>query len=196
MKEENFPDPHHDASNNAIFGFWIYLMTDFILFATLFATYAVLKNATFGGPSARELFNLPNVLIQTLILSTSSLTCGLAMLSVPMNDKKKLLGWYGVTFLLGVAFLFFVWSDFSHLIQSGNGWTRNAFLSAYFTLIGTHALHIVLGLFFMAIILHQVWHWGLIPATQRRLTCLSMFWFFSYIIWIFMYTIVYLIGVV
>lgn len=191
---EHFPDTHHDASANTIFGFWVYLMTDFILFATLFAAYAVLRNNTFGGPSARELLSIPYALGQTLVLLVSSFTCGMAMLAVPKNDKPKLYAWYGATFLLGLCFLVMIFIDFAHLVESGNSWSRNGFLSAYFSLVGLHGLHIALGLLFMAFFLWEVSKRGLIPVTIRRLTCLKLFWFFSYIVWIFMFTIVYLIG--
>lgn len=185
---------HQEVSTNTIFGFWIYLMTDFILFATLFATYAVLHDSTFGGPPAKEILSIPLSLVETLVLLTSSFTCSLAIMAVTHEQKKGMASWFGITFVLGLVFLILVGSEFSSLIQEGNTWKRNAFLSSYFTLIGTHALHIVFGLLFMALF---VWHGlkrGLIPVVTRRLTCLSMFWFFSYVVWIFMYTLVYLIG--
>jgi len=194
-QHEDFPDTHHEMTHNTFFGFWIYLMTDFILFATLFASYAVLRDATFGGPGGKELFNLPAVLLETLILSTSGFTCGLATLAIPVDNKKKVIAWYAVTFLLGLWFFLQVCTEFGHLIQDGNTWQKSAFLSAYFTLVGTHALHILLGLVFIVVFLIQVTRRGLIPVTKRRLTCLSMFWFFSYVVWIFMYAIVYLMGV-
>lgn len=189
-----YPDTHHDVSSNTIFGFWLYLMTDFILFATFFAAFAVLRNNTFGGPSAKELFSLPFALAQTLVLLISSLTCGMASLAIVRNDKKSLYGWYAATFLLGSCFLAMMYTDFSHLIASGNSWSRNAFLSSYFTLVGLHGIHIVVGLLFMIFFLAQVRIRGLIPVTIRRLSCLKMFWFFSYIVWVFMFTIVYLLG--
>ncbi|HEX2583342.1 MAG TPA: cytochrome c oxidase subunit 3 [Chlamydiales bacterium] len=191
---EQYPDAHHDVSSNTIFGFWLYLMTDFILFATFFAVFAVLRNNTFGGPTAQELFSLPFALAETLVLLTSSLTCGMASLALPRNDKKSLYGWYGATFLLGAFFLGMMYTDFAHLVQSGNSWSRSGFLSSYFTLIGLHGLHIVIALLFMVFFLAQVWVRGLIPVTIRRLTCLKMFWFFSCIVWVFMFTIIYLIG--
>jgi cytochrome o ubiquinol oxidase subunit III len=194
QEHEGFPDPHHDTSANTIFGFWVYLMTDAIMFATLFATYAVLRDSVFGGPTARELFSPSYALIETLILLASSFTCGLAMLAVPKGDKTKTVAWYAVTFVLGVCFLSMVGGEFIRLVESGNSWQRNAFLSSYFTLIGTHALHIVFGLLFMIVFLKEVVKRGLIPVTIRRLTCLKLFWFFSYFIWIFMFAIVYLIG--
>ncbi len=194
LASEHYPDTHHDVSSNTIFGFWLYLMTDFILFATFFATFAVLRNNTFGGPTAQELFSLPFALAQTLILLMSSLTCGIASLAVVRNDKKSLYGWYGMTFLLGVFFLGMVYADFAHLVKSGNHWSRSGFLSSYFALVGLHGIHIALGLLFMVFFLAQVRVRGLIPVTIRRLTCLKMFWFFSYIVWVFMFTIVYLLG--
>ena len=185
---------HHEVSSNTLFGFWIYLMTDAIVFATLFAAYAVLRNSTFGGLTAHELLSLPYALLETVVLLASTFTCGLAMLAVPKNNKKQTIGWYAATFVLGFVFLVLVGNEFASLIESGNGWQKNAFLSSYFTLIGTHALHIVFGLLFMFVFLWEVKKRGLVPVTIRRLTCLKLFWFFSYFIWIFMFAIVYLIG--
>jgi cytochrome o ubiquinol oxidase subunit III len=192
--KEHFPDSHHDVSANTIFGFWVYLMTDFIMFATFFATYAVLRNNTFGGPTAKELLDIHFAFGQTLVLLLSSFTCGLAMLAIPQGKKGSLFAWYGITFLLGAVFLYMVGIDFARLIASGNDWTKNAFLTSYFSLIGLHGLHIVAGLIFMVFFLVQVGLRGLVPVTIRRLTCLKLFWFFSYVVWIFMFTIVYLIG--
>ncbi len=192
---EKYPDPHNDINANTVFGFWIYLMTDFILFATLFATYAVLEKGTFGGPTAKQLFHLPYVLVETLLLLGSSFTCGLATLHIEKNNIRKLSGWYGATFALGLAFLLMVGAEFVQLINEGHTWDKSAFLSAYFTLIGTHAIHIFFGLLFIPVFIGDVLRRGLIPVTIRRLTCLKLFWFFSYIVWIFMFTFVYLMGV-
>jgi cytochrome o ubiquinol oxidase subunit 3 len=180
---------HTDVSNNTIFGFWVYLMTDFILFATLFATYAVLRNATFGGPTGAAIFHLPYALAETLVLLASTFTCAITML-----DKKRLLLWYSLTFFLGLVFFALMIADFSRLIAAGHSWAQSAFLSAYFTLVGTHGLHIFFGLLFMAAFVIQTLQRGLIPVTLRRLTCLNIFWFFSYFVWIFMFTLVYLMG--
>ncbi len=188
---ESYPDTHHDVNANTTFGFWVYLMTDSIMFATLFATYAVLHNSTFGGPGAEELLSIRFALWETIVLLASSLTAGIAM---SYSQTKQMAGWFGATFFLGIIFLIFVCKDFSNLIASGNGWQRNAFTASYFTLIGTHALHIVFGLLFIVIFLYQAFKWGLIPMTIRRLNCLKLFWFYSYFIWIFMFAIVYLIG--
>jgi len=177
-----------------IFGFWVYLMTDCVLFASLFATFAVLRNNTFGGPGGDELFSLPFVLAETLILLTSSFTCGLAMLAAQRKDKRMVLIWFGVTFLLGLAFLTMEVTEFSHLVAEGNSWRRNAFLSSFFTLVGTHGLHITVGLLWMIVMMAQVFTKGLKDNVVRRLTLLSMFWHFLDIVWIFIFTIVYLAG--
>ncbi len=184
---------HHD--DKTTFGFWVYLMTDCILFATLFATYAVLHNKTFGGPGAPELFSLPFVLTETLILLTSSFTAGLATLATHAGKKVQVLAWLAVTFLLGVAFLTMELTEFSHLIAEGNSWARSGFLSAFFTLVGTHGLHITAGLIWMGTLMVQVMRRGLEAPVVRRLTLLSLFWHFLDIIWIFIFTIVYLMGV-
>lgn len=189
--------PNHDEEtfSKTIFGFWIYLMTDCVLFATFFATYAVLHNNTDGGPGAELLFHLPFALVETLILLTSSFTCGLAMLAAHSGNKSKVLLWLFVTFLLGLAFLGMELTEFSNLVAEGNSWKRNAFLSSFFTLVGTHGLHIASGLLWMGVMMAQISFRGITAATMRRLTCLSMFWHFLDIIWIFIFTIVYLMGV-
>lgn len=198
MKESilpHSPDPHHDLSSNTVFGFWIYLMTDFILFATLFAAYAVLHNNTFGGKAARELFHLPAILVQTLLLLVSIFTCAMAMSAARAHAKKRMIAAFGLTFLLGSLFLALIWIDIKDLILAGDRWSNNAFLSSYFTLVGVHAFHIILGLFFMILLPLQAVLKGFIPVVMRRLVSLKLFWFFSYLIWVFMFTIVYLIGV-
>jgi cytochrome o ubiquinol oxidase subunit III len=185
-------ESHGDSK--VMFGFWIYLMTDLLTFATLFATYAVLHNNTFGGASGRELFDMPYALTETIILLTSSFTCGLGMLAVHQNSKKLVLAWFGVTFLLGLAFLGMEFSEFGKLISEGNTWQRSAFLSSFFTLVGTHGLHITIGLLWMSITLAKIWTKGLTTSLARKLTLLSLFWHFLDIVWIFIFTIVYLMG--
>lgn len=185
-----------DDDSKPILGFWIYIMTDCVLFASLFATYAVLYNNTAGGPSGYQLFDLKNVLAETLILLTSSFTCGLAMLAAHRNDKNRTIGWFMVTFLLGIAFLALELTEFHHFVQTGNSWRRSGFLSAFFTLVGTHGLHITTGLLWMVIMMWQVFRRGLHRATIKRLTMLSMFWHFLDIVWIFIFTIVYLRGAI
>lgn len=191
----NHADAEKTATSKTIFGFWVYLMTDCVLFATFFATYAVLHNNTYGGPSARELFSLPYVLTQTLILLTSSFTCGLMMLASQQNQKTKVLAWSGVTFLLGASFLAMELNEFAHFVREGNSWARSGFLSAFFTLVSTHGLHITAGLLWIVVLMAQIMSRGLTSNTLRRLTCLSLFWHFLDVIWIFIFTIVYLMGV-
>ncbi len=182
------------GDSKALLGFWIYLMTDCVLFASLFATYAVLHNNTFGGPSSTDLFNLSSVLAETLILLTSSFTCGLALLAALRGYKNWFLALFGITFVLGIAFLTLELTEFAGLVQSGNSWQRSGFLSSFFTLVGTHGLHITVGLIWMATMMVQVWRYGLNPNRIRRLTMLSLFWHFLDIIWIFIFSIVYMMG--
>lgn len=177
------------------FGFWVYLMTDLIMFAALFAAYAVLHNNTFGGPGGGQLFNLPFVLTETFILLTSSFTCGLATLAVHRNNIKQTIAWFAVTFLLGAAFLGMEVTEFHRLIADGNGPQRNAFLSSYFTLVGTHGLHIAIGLLWMFIMMIVLWKRGLTSKTASQLNRLALFWHFLDLVWIFIFTIVYLMGV-
>lgn len=188
--------PGQDIGAKNTFGFWVYLMTDCVLFAALFATYAVLHNNTFGGPGARELFSLPYVLVETLLLLTSSFTCGLGLLAARRGDKQQVLMWFGITFLLGLSFLTMEVTEFSHLAHEGNSWHRSGFLSSYFTLVGTHGVHIATGLLWMLVMLGRVLQGGLSKSTLRRLTLLSLFWHFLDVVWIFIFTIVYLLGAV
>ncbi len=177
-------------------GFWIYLMTDCVLFATLFATFAVLRHNTAGGPSSGELFELPFVLAETLILLASSFTCGLALLAARSKNTRHVLTWLGVTFLLGAAFLTLELNEFGKFISEGHGPDRSAFLSSFFTLVGTHGLHITAGLLWMAVMMHKIIRHGLGKTNLKRLMLLGVFWHFLDIIWIFIFTIVYLMGVI
>ncbi len=182
------------VSAKTSFGFWVYLMTDCVLFASLFAVYAVLHNNAFGGPSAAELFSLPLVLTETLILLTSSFTCGLGLLAAQRGHKNQVMTWFGLTFLLGAVFLGLELREFSSLVGEGSSWRRSGFLSAFFTLVGTHGLHISVGLTWMAVMLVQIARRGFGRGTLQRLTLLCLFWHFLDIIWIFIFTIVYLMG--
>ncbi|MBS0647969.1 MAG: cytochrome o ubiquinol oxidase subunit III [Verrucomicrobia bacterium] len=184
----------NETFSKTTFGFWTYLMTDCVLFATLFATFIVLHNNTYGGPSGKELFSLPFALTETLILLASSFTCTLSKIAGAREDKKGMIAWFAVTFLLGLAFICMELNEFTHLVQDGNSWQRSAFLSAFFTLVGTHGLHISLGLIWMVILLVPVSRNGLTPVSHKRLTCLRMFWHFLDVVWIFIFTIVYLMG--
>ena len=184
------------AAAKTIFGFWVYLMTDCVLFASLFATFAVLRNNTYGGPGGGEIFSLGFVLAETLILLTSSFTCGLAILSARQGRKDRVLLLFGITFLLGLAFLGLELHEFSNLYHEGNSWRRSGFLSAFFTLVGTHGLHISVGLLWMGVMMYRVRQVGLTPNNVKRLTMLSLFWHFLDVIWIFIFTVVYLLGAV
>lgn len=183
-----------EDDSKAIFGFWTYLMTDCILFASLFATYAVLHGNTFGGPSGQKLFDLPYILAETLVLLTSSFTCGLAILALQKRRKEWVLALFAITFILGVTFLVLETTDFAHLVATGNSWRRSGFLSSYFTLVSTHGLHITIGLIWMAVMMIKVKAHGLTRFSIRRLKMLSLFWHFLDVVWIFIFTVVYLFG--
>jgi cytochrome o ubiquinol oxidase subunit 3 len=187
-------EEHREADDKTLFGFWVYIMTDCVLFASLFAVYAVLHNNTFGGSAGGDLFDLHSVLAETLILLTSSFTCGLAMLAAHARKKNQVLFWFGVTFVLGLVFLALELTEFRHLVITGNSWRRSGFLSSFFALVGTHGLHITVGLLWMVTMMFKVLRGGLTRNTVRRLTMLSLFWHFLDIIWIFIFTIVYLMG--
>lgn len=192
--DNRYEDQERD--DKRIFGFWVYIMTDCVLFASLFATFAVLRNNTFGGPSGQQLFSLPYALTETLILLTSSFTCGLAMLSARRKHKNKALFWFGITFLLGLAFLIMEMTEFRHFAAQGDSWRRSGFLSAFFTLVGTHGLHITSGLMWMGLMMAKVASNGLTKNNMRKLTYLTLFWHFLDVIWIFIFTIVYLMGAI
>jgi cytochrome o ubiquinol oxidase subunit 3 len=183
-----------EEDSKTLFGFWVYLMTDCVLFASLFATFAVLRNNTFGGPAGNELFSLPFVLIETLVLLTSSFTAGLGLLAARRREKQQALIWFGITMLLGMFFLTMELTEFHKLAVEGNSWRRSGFLSAFFTLVGTHGAHITAGLIWMAAMLISVAQKGITASNLKRLTMLSIFWHFLDIIWIFIFTVVYLFG--
>jgi cytochrome o ubiquinol oxidase subunit 3 len=184
-----------EANNEKVlFGFWLYIMTDCVLFASLFATFAVLRTNTYGGPNGSQLFSLPYILFETLILLTSSFTCGLALLSARLRDKTTALLWFGCTFALGIAFLAMELHEFRDLAIAGNSWRRSGFLSSYFTLVGTHGLHITVGLLWMGVMMWRFAKHGLTEVNIKRLTMLSMFWHFLDVVWIFIFTVVYLTG--
>ncbi|WP_298774133.1 cytochrome o ubiquinol oxidase subunit III [uncultured Shewanella sp.] len=189
-------DHEHDESSTTIFGFWIYIMSDCILFATLFATYAVLSSNTFGGPAGHEIFSMPFVLVETFLLLTSSFTYGLAMLAMHKDKSKQVVGWLVVTFLLGLGFICMELYEFHELITEGHGWQTSGFLSAFFGLVATHGLHVTLGLIWMIVMMYSVLRHGLTKQVKTRLTCLSLFWHFLDIIWICVFTVVYLMGAI
>ena len=186
---------HHDSGSMTVFGFWIYLMTDCILFASIFATYAVLSTSFAGGPTGKELFELDYVLVETFLLLLSSITYGLAMLAQHKGKKIQVIGWLAVTFAFGLGFIGMEINEFHHMIAAGHGPDRSGFLSAFFTLVGTHGLHVTCGLIWMAVLMAQIWQKGLTSTNNTRLMCLSLFWHFLDIVWICVFTVVYLMGV-
>ena len=185
---------HHDAGANKVFGFWIYLMSDCIIFATLFATYAVMVHNTAGGPSGKDFFELPYVLGETALLLFSSITYGFSVIAMNRNSKNAVVGWLVLTFLLGLGFIGMEINEFHHLIAEGWGPQRSGFLSAFFTLVGTHGLHVTCGLIWMLVLMYQVATRGLNAANRTRIMCLSLFWHFLDVVWICVFTIVYLMG--
>jgi cytochrome o ubiquinol oxidase subunit 3 len=192
--EAPIADHEAEANDRVMFGFWVYLMTDLLMFAVLFAVYAVLHGNTVGGSSGRELFSQQQALAETLILLTSSFTCGLGMIAARKGSKSQVLTWFGITFLLGLAFLGLEIKEFAEFVHEGNTMTTSAFLSSFFVLVGTHGLHITSGLLWMGTTLVFVVKRGLNKHLVRKLSLLSLFWHFLDIVWIFIFTIVYLMA--
>lgn len=188
---------HHDSSGIKLFGFWVYLMTDLLIFATVFATFAVLSNSFAGGPTAKEMLRpgLHLVLVETFALLFSSITYGMAMLATYRGDKGAVLRWLGVTFLFGVAFISIELYEFRHLIHEGAGPQVSAYWSAFFTLVGTHGLHVSAGLLWMLVLMAQISSRGLTDTNKTRVGLLSLFWHFLDVVWICVFTVVYLMGV-
>ncbi|MEJ7934680.1 cytochrome o ubiquinol oxidase subunit III [Sphingobium sp. AN558] len=187
-------EPHRPEGSSTMLGFWLYLMSDCLIFACLFATYAVLGSSYAAGPGPKDLFDLPLVALNTAMLLFSSITYGFAMLAMEKNRNAATQGWLAVTGLFGLTFLGIELYEFHHLIVEGATPMRSGFLSAFFTLVGTHGLHVTFGLIWLVTLMVQVAKKGLIPANQRRLMCLSMFWHFLDVIWIGVFTFVYLMG--
>ena len=186
---------HHHALELQTFGFWIYLMSDLVLFATLFATFGVIGQNYAGGPTGKDLFDLPYLFGETLFLLFSSGTYGMAVLALHDDKQGPVLLWLGVTFLLGLGFVSMEINEFHGMIAAGNGPQRSAFLSAFFTLVGTHGAHVTSGLIWMAVMIGQVLAKGLTTPVRSRLMRLSMFWHFLDIVWIGVFSLVYLMGV-
>ena len=189
-------DEHeHAEGSSTMLGFWIYLMSDCLIFAVLFATYAVLGNNYAAGPSPADLFDLPLIALNTSMLLMSSITYGFAMLAMAKADVRMTQVWLGITGLFGAAFLAIEIYEFYHLIHIGATPQRSAFLSSFFVLVGTHGLHVLFGLIWLVTLMVQINQRGLVPANQLRLSCLSLFWHFLDVIWIGVFTFVYLMGV-
>ena len=190
------PDTPSNVSSIRVFGFWVYIMSDCVLFASLFVAFAVLHASYAGGPTGKEIFGLPGVLVETLFLLTSSFTCGLASLAMKRAARGQLMAWLAVTVALGAAFIGLEGSEFRRLILEGNGPGRSAFLSAFFTLVGTHGLHVTCGLLWMLVLIGQVATKGLSETMRTRFVALSLFWHFLDIVWVCVFTFVYLSGAV
>ncbi|CAM3382856.1 cytochrome o ubiquinol oxidase subunit III [Marinicrinis lubricantis] len=186
---------HHDHESLKTFGFWIFLITDLIMFATLFATYMVLRNNTSGGPTGEELFSMPGIIASTFILLTSSFTSGLAVLAMNKGQKNQMLGWLIVTALLGASFIGLEITEFRHLVHEGATISTSAFWSAFYALVGAHGLHVTIGLFWMIGLMLQLKQRGVTPVTKRKVDVLSLYWHFLDVVWIFVFTFVYLMGV-
>jgi len=174
------------------FGFWLFLLSDIIAFAALFATYAVLCHSTAGGPTGPELFDKPRVFLETMCLLASSVTCGFGSIAIFRNDARAMYFWMGITFLLGVCFLNMEGREFASMMAIGAGPSHSAFLSAFFTLVGTHGLHVSVGLIWLIVMLLQVATLGFKPMVIRRFYCFGLFWHALDIVWIGVFTIVYL----
>jgi cytochrome o ubiquinol oxidase subunit 3 len=176
------------------YGFWIFILSDMIMFAALFATYAVLHDQTASGPGGHDLFNLRNVALETALLLASSFSCGLA--SIAADQRNKL--WFqlamAVTCAFGLGFLALELKEFTELVARGAGPTRSAFLSAFFTLVGCHGLHVSAGILWLLTMMAQVFAKGFRPDIQRRILCFALFWHALDIIWIAVFTVVYLLG--
>ena len=189
---------HHDDTDITVFGFWTYLMSDLILFGTLFIAFAVLSShIPVGTPSAKELFgdSLGFVLTETFALLISSVTFGFAVLASYKKNVNQVLTWLAITWLFGAAFIGMELYEFNHLVHAGHGPSHSAFLSAFFTLVGTHGIHVTSGLIWMIILMFQIKKNGLTLPNTRRLVCLSLFWHFLDIVWICVFSVVYLMGV-
>ena len=184
----------HNHDDRVFFGFWIYLMTDLLMFAVLFATFMVLRDSNFGAITMREIFNPPFVLVETLILLTSSLTCGLGVLYLQRKEKNIALTLLSITALLGLAFVCMEVYEFRELLIEGNTPQRSSFLSAFFSLVGLHGLHISIGFTWLVIMIYQLYKKGLTHSNIRKSIMAGIFWHFLDVVWIFIFTIVYLFG--
>ena len=189
-------EEHAQGDGGTLFGFWLYLMSDCLLFAVLFATFGVLGRNYAAGPSGADLFDLRLVAVNTSLLLLSSITYGVALLAMDKRRSSTMQGWLAVTGLLGAAFVGLEIYEFVHLFHEGATPQRSAFLSSFYALVGTHGLHVTFGVVWLVTLMAQVRRHGLIPDNQRRLMCLSMFWHFLDVIWIGVFTFVYLMGAI
>jgi len=206
IKTARMEDDHYDGST-MVLGFWIYILTDLILFATLFANFAVFSSAYNGGPhgttivDGEPLFNLNYVLVETFLLLISSITYGLAMVQANKNNLSGVRAWMAITFILGLCFIIMEVNEFHHLVgvlhdpAVNPAGITSAFFSAFFVLVGTHGLHVTVGLIWMALMFFHLSRAGLDSHNKTRLNCLSLFWHFLDIVWVGVFTAVYLLGV-
>jgi len=188
-------DDHHDQESMKMFGFWLFLITDVILFGTLFATYVVLRLNTDGGPTGAELLEMNGIIISTFILLTSSFTSGIAVLEMNKGNKRGLILWLAITAVLGASFIYLEVNEFMHLVHEGANIGTSAYWSAFFVLVGTHGLHVSLGLVWMIALIIQISRRGITPVTKRKVGIISLYWHFLDVVWIFVFSIVYLMGV-
>lgn len=189
-------DPHQDSFSKAFLGFWIYLMSDCLIFACLFVTYALFQKSIFGGPSSKDLFELKTAFIETFLLLSSSVSCGFGVIAAGKNKRAQMFIWLFLTFLLGASFVGIELSEFLTFVHEGYSWQTSAFLSSFFALVGTHGAHVSFGLLWLFVMLGQLLFQGVSSDTFRRLVLFALFWHFLDLIWIFIFTFVYLIGVI
>jgi cytochrome o ubiquinol oxidase subunit 3 len=189
-------DHHEETASKVIFGFWVYIMTDFIFFASLFATYVVLHNNTYGGPGIAQITYLPMILVQSLYLLASTLCCGLASSATYHNHRGRALFSLLLAFIFGALFLCLGYHGLAALVQAGVNWKTSAFLSAYFTLIGIHGAHMLVALLWIVVLGVQLLMKNTSETMKIRLTCLSLFVGFVNIVWVAIFSIVYLMGVI
>lgn len=192
-KPLEYQDPHQSIK---ILGFWIFLATDMLLFGCLFATYLVIRTHTDGGPSAHDLFDIPGFTAETFILLTSSFTGGLSTLAMRNGNKKAVVGWLIVTLLLGLSFVGLEVKEFIADVAQGATMQRSAFLSGFFTLVGTHGTHVSIGIVWMFLTMLQIAKRGITPITARKVFVVNLYWHFLDVVWVFIFTVVYLSGVV
>ncbi len=194
MSHETYPDTHHDVYSKTIFGFWVYLVTDFMLFATFFAVHAVLFADMQSTISSKAPFHLSLAFMQSILMLSASFASGLAGVNAHRSRKNATIFWFAVTFLLGLIFMSIEGMEFSRLLEQGKSWQTNAFFSSYFNLVGMHGLHMIIALMWIIVLLIPVIRFGLNAVSVKRLTCLRMFWQFLNIVWIFIFSFVYLTG--
>jgi cytochrome o ubiquinol oxidase subunit 3 len=191
---ERHGEAHQDAEN-LVFGFWVFMMSDLIIFGLMFATYVTMLGSTAGGPGPKELFSIQSAFIQTMLLLVSSLTFGLASMALRHEQGRgRLILWLSITLVLGLTFLSFEWRDFSAMFAAGAGPGRSAFLSGFFGLVPLHGLHVTAGCIWITVMILQIRYLGMVPVVKTRLLRLGLFWHFLDIIWIGIFSVVYLAG--